>query len=146
MAGSPRLQSEADCPLPALTQSYGWTVPHRILFRFVFAYLVLYAAPATERADLLSVIPYGSFLAHAYISLWHSLVPWVARTIFHLSGRAIVYVQTGSGDTTLEYIQQFCFVLLAIAATALWSILDRRRSDYRRLHLWPACWSATTSL
>ncbi len=136
MAGSPQLQSEAVSPVPALTPTDCWTLPQRILFRFIFAYLILYPAPATERADLLSALPYGAFLARAYISLWHSIVPWVARTVFHLKGRAITYVRTGSGDTTLDYVQEFCFVLLAIAAGALWSILDRRRPDYHRLHLW----------
>jgi hypothetical protein len=136
MAGSPRLHPETDFPVPAHSQFYRWTPPQCILFRFVFAYLILYAAPATNRADLLSVIPGGAFVARHYISVWHSLVPWIAKSFFHLSGRAIVYVRTGSTDTTLDYIQEFCFVLLALAATVLWSILDRRWGNYSHLHAW----------
>ena len=136
MGSSPQLDTETDFPSPGDARPCRWTLPQRILFRFVFAYLILYAAPATERADLLSVIPGGALVARQYIALWHSFVPWVAKTIFHLSGRAIVYAPTGSTDTSLDYVQEFCFVLLALAATVLWSILDRRRGDYRRLHAW----------
>jgi len=118
------------------SRSTQWTLPQRLLFRFVFAYLLLYAAPATNRADLLSVIPGGAWVARPYISLWHWFVPWVAKTVFHLSGRVIVYVRTGSGDTTLDYVGECCFLVLALAATAFWSILDRRRGDYQRLHAW----------
>ena len=136
MGSSPQLGPGTDFPFPGDAKPNRWTLLQRILFRFVFAYLVLYAAPATERADLLSVIPGGAFVARPYISLWHSVVPWVAKTTFHLSGRAIVYIRTGSTDTSLDYILEFCFVLLALAATVLWSILDRRRGDYSRVHAW----------
>src|SRR5262249_21326568 len=30
----------------------------------------------------------------------------------------------------------FCFLLLAAAGTLLWSLLDRKRPQYRRLHEW----------
>ena len=51
-----------------------------------------------------------------YVNLWHAIVPWVATHIFHVTGRAATYVQTGSGDTTLRYIQNLLFTVLALAA------------------------------
>ena len=42
----------------------------------------------------------------------------------------------GSGDTTWNYVQVFCFLVLALAATAIWTFLDRRRADYARLDDW----------
>jgi multidrug transporter EmrE-like cation transporter len=75
-------------------------------------------------------------LASSYLSLWQALTPWVARTVFHLSGPALVYRRTGSADTTLDYVQEFCLLILALATTVLWSILDRRRKDYSRLYAW----------
>jgi hypothetical protein len=59
----------------------------------------------------------------------------VAIHIFHLSGPVTVYPPVnGSGDTTLDYIQDLCFVVLAALVTIVWSILDRRRSEYVKLH------------
>jgi hypothetical protein len=114
-----------------------WSLPQRILFRFVFCYLVLYAAPDPPgRVDLVDTIPGGFVLGGAYASVWHAIVPWVARTVFHLGGRAATYFPTGSGDTTLAYVQNLCFLVVAGTATAVWSVLDRRRSSYHRLHAW----------
>src|SRR5262245_51366289 len=68
--------------------------------------------------------------------MWRSLVPWVAIHIFHLSGRATTYFPTGSGDTTLCYIEVFCFVVFSVAGMLIWSAADRKRLEYRRLHYW----------
>jgi uncharacterized membrane protein YphA (DoxX/SURF4 family) len=42
----------------------------------------------------------------------------------------------GSGDTTFNYVQLLCFAVLAAAVTVVWSLLDRRRVSYTRLHEW----------
>src|SRR4051794_530047 len=76
-----------------------WSLPHRILFRFVFAYLVLYTAPT-----LLNSIPGVSWVSRFYFQGWRNMVPWVAIHVFHLSGQAVTYFPTGSGDTTLAYV------------------------------------------
>ena len=83
------------------------------------------------------LIPGLGFLSGAYNRLWHAIVPWVAIHIFHLSGPVTVYsAVNGSGDTTLDYIEVLCFFATACIATLVWSLLDRRRTDYRRLHSW----------
>jgi hypothetical protein len=108
-----------------------WSLAQKILFRFAFCYLVLYCAP-----NFLSFVRWVGRLVPPYLSLWHGITQWTARTVFHLSGRAATYVLTGSGDTTLDYIQVLWYFALALAATMLWSILDRKRRDYRRLDTW----------
>ena len=64
------------------------------------------------------------------------MCPWVGARWFHLSGRAITYTPTGSGDTTLDYIQNLLILLFAFAGALLWSILDRKRTDYPKLEPW----------
>ena len=108
-----------------------WSLPHRILFRFLFGYLVLYTAPT-----LVSATPGVSWLGQFYFKAWRALVPWVAIHVFHLSGPATTYFPTGSGDTILAYVQNFCDVVFALAATLVWSVVDRSRRDYRKLHGW----------
>jgi len=113
-----------------------WSLAHRIVFRFVCCYWVLYALPDTGRVSLVQTFPGAQFLIQPYISLWHAICPWVATHIFHLSGRSVTYFRTGSGDTALDYIQNLLFLVFAAAGCLIWTVLDRRRPDYRALHGW----------
>lgn len=106
-----------------------WSLAQRILFRFAFAYLVLYNLPFP-----LSHIPYVDALVTApFGAFWSFLVPAVGDQVF---GVDIIVEPNGSGDTTFNYVQVFCFLVLALAATAIWSFLDRGRAHYARLHEW----------
>src|SRR5258708_10869584 len=99
-----------------------WPWPLRILFRFSFCYFVLYSLPESGRVSILGAIPGVSKITREYTNLWHALTPWVAINVFHLSGQAVTYFPTGSGDTTLAYIQNLCYLVLALAAALVWSI------------------------
>ncbi len=113
-----------------------WPLPLRLLFRFLFSYYLLYLAPAHGSANLLEMLPGTSWLTRPYMQMWDGIETWVAVHIFHLSGEVITRFPTGSGDTTLDYIELLCFVVLALFAALVWSVLDRRRLEYRRLHAW----------
>jgi uncharacterized membrane protein YphA (DoxX/SURF4 family) len=118
-----------------------WNLAQRVVFRFVCAYFILYNLPSPGHVSLLSVIPGTGFLSQAYERMWRALVPWVAVHVFHLSGPATVYpAVNGSGDSTLDYIQNFCFLVFAGLAALVWSALDRKRKNYRRLHSWMRIW------
>ena len=45
-------------------------------------------------------------------------------------------VSTGSSDRTLNYVILFIQVVLSIFGTALWSVLDSKRSSYNNLFYW----------
>jgi hypothetical protein len=79
-------------------------------------------------------------LPRGYGRLWEPLVIWVAMHIFHVSGHAATYFMTGSGDTTLNYVENGCYVILAFLATIVWSLLDRQRANYVTLHSWFRIW------
>ncbi len=118
-----------------------WSPLQRIGFRFVCAYLILYTLPAPGRSSLIAAIPGTSFLTRPYVKMWRATVEWVAAHVFHLSGSVAVYPQVnGSGDSTLDYIQVLCFAVLAAVAAQVWSIFDRKRAEYRRLHAWLRIW------
>ena len=102
----------------------------------MFCYFVLYCGPQTGQVSVLNIVPGVSKVNQWYERGWHTVVPWVAIHTFHLSGQATTYFRTGSGDTTLAYIQNLLYVLLALTATLIWSVLDRRRKDYRELNRW----------
>jgi hypothetical protein len=123
-----------------------WSLRNRILYRFAFVYLVLYCWPYAGRSNLFDAIPSfaaGSMndadtlrltkLAEAPV---RALCPWAAVHIFHLRGAVTQYHVTGSGDTTLDYVQVLCFATIAAFAALVWSVLDRRRPNYRTLYAW----------
>lgn len=113
-----------------------WSFAHRVFFRFFTTYFLLYSLPSRGRISIFQSFPFGATLFGWYVSLWRAICPWVGSHVFHLTGRVITYFPTGSGDTTLNYIENLLFVLVALTATLIWSVVDRKRRDYRQLEPW----------
>jgi hypothetical protein len=105
-----------------------WSLPKRIAFRFAFAYLVAYNFPFP-----VNEIPQLEEWAAGYDKLWEPLVRAVGRALFGVDASIL---PNGSGDTTFNYVQLFCFAIIAMVATLIWSLLDRRREEYTRLDAW----------
>src|SRR5438270_747377 len=87
--------------LPETTTPERWSLLHRVLFRFLCSYLLLYCMPETGRVNILGGIPGGQLLEKPATGLWHAICPWVAIHVFGVTGRPATYFLTGSGDTTL---------------------------------------------
>jgi uncharacterized membrane protein YphA (DoxX/SURF4 family) len=107
-----------------------WSLTKRIAFRLAFAYFVLYSIPFPAGS-----LPFTSVIVEKYDDLWHAIVPRVGKHLLHLSYDITVFTN-GSGDTTYNYVQVLCFLMLAAVATVIWSVLDRRRPNYERLYQW----------
>jgi hypothetical protein len=118
-------------PLSATEPAVRWSLWKRMGFRFVCSYWALYCFPGPFAS-----IPGGRFIAFPFTAFWQTLSPLVAIHVFHLTGQATTYFPTGSGDTTLAYIQNLLVVVIALVSTAIWTVLDRKRANYRRLHGW----------
>ena len=58
-------------------------------------------------------------------------MPWVGRQVFHAE---ITVRPNGSGDTTYNYVQVYCYAVMAAAVAVAWTLLDRRRTDYTGLY------------
>jgi hypothetical protein len=115
--------------MPELGSVPRWTLATRLGFRFVFAYFVLYIIPFPVDS-----LPFTTTLVQKYNDLWQAIVPWVGKHLLRLSYDITVFTN-GSGDTTYNYVQVLCFLMLAMLAAAIWSVLDRRRLNYERLYL-----------
>jgi len=74
-------------------------------------------------------------LASKYSELFSWLVPWTGKHILHIQ-YPIAEVFTGSGDTTFNYVMALLTLFVAVVATVIWSLLDRRRPSYQKLHQW----------
>lgn len=103
-----------------LTQEYKaqWSVPSKIIFRFVVFY-------------------FGFYILFRFLgsSLFGDFFIWVGKNILKSEGR-LAYFPTGSGDTTMAYISLFVQTALAVLGTVLWSILDRKQASYNKLFYW----------
>jgi hypothetical protein len=114
-------------PVDAAPSAPIWSPARRILFRFAFAYLVLYNFPYP-----LDYIPYaGEMLSALYRKPLTALAHWAGTHLFHADTSIL---PNGSGDTTYSYVQVFCLLVIALAVTAVWTVLDRKRLHYTRLH------------
>ena len=110
--------------------SQRWHLAKRVTFRFVFAYLVLYILPFP-----LSQLPFTGYLLQKYMQMWNAIIPWVGKHVLRLSYDVPVII-SGSGDKTFDYVKVFCLLVLAAMAALVWSLLDRKRGDYRQLDKW----------
>jgi hypothetical protein len=103
----------------ALRAVEDWGPVKKLLFRFAFVYLVLYNIPSL--LGYLHLDPIDAW----YSRIWRPLVPWVAKHVFN-----VIITADGGGDSVFTYVQLFCFLVIAIAAALIWTLLDRkRRSD-----------------
>ncbi len=98
----------AQAHLPAKNAAAGqdWGPSRRVLFRFVFVYLIVYNFPISLD------------------TLWGRIVPWAARRALGLEVTAKI---NGSGDQAFHYVQFVCLLALAAVAAIAWSLVDRRR-------------------
>lgn len=128
MAAQLQMQAESEHS-NATAPEVRWQLGTRVAFRFAFAYFVLY------NTLLWRFLPYAEIIAGPYNRLWHTVVLWVGKHVLHLSYPITVYAN-GSGDTTYDYVHALCYLILAAAATLAWSLADRHRGNYQRLHQW----------
>lgn len=104
-----------------------WPIASRIAFRFVFAYVLLfYASFAAFFAPL--TIPVAAVSQVA----WEALVPWIASHLLLVPPPPV----SSDGDGLGHWIQMGCCVVLAVVITLIWSVADRRRKNYAKLHDW----------
>lgn len=111
-------------------QPNNWSHARALAFRIAFIYFVLYAFPFP-----FGFLPGKQWIPGAYHKIWLALVPWVAQHVLHV-GYEIGPAQNGSGDTTYNWVQTFCFLVLAIIAGLMWTALRRKRLRYDALYHW----------
>jgi uncharacterized membrane protein YphA (DoxX/SURF4 family) len=124
----PQLQTET--PVSAPETNPPWSLATRIAFRYFFAYFILWVYPRAV-GSLGKGVKYSNPLK----DMWHAVVPWVGVHVFHLTGD-LTEVANGSGDQLYDYVQIFCIAVTAALITIIWSVLDRKRDNYRVMFDW----------
>lgn len=90
-----------------------WSVWKKAGSRIAFVYLILYTIPLFD-------------------PLWTSIVPPVGKLF---AVEAIRRTRSGSGDTAFHWMQMAVTLALSLTVASLWTLLDRRRENDRRLAL-----------
>jgi hypothetical protein len=101
-----------------------------VVFRFGFAYLAVYSL-TTQIIGGLILLPTFSFPALGVHWPLRDVTLWLGRRLFDVAD--LTYAGN-SGDTAFHWIQALLVLVLAAAAAAVWSVLDRGRPHYVRLH------------
>lgn len=113
-----------------------WGVLRKIGFRLMFCYILLFGLDALRLVCLIIVYHLtGKFSASPFDRFWGVVVPWVAHYLFYLP-RGFQYVAADSGDSVSDYLQIVASLLIAAIVAAIWSFLDSKRPNYRRLNQW----------
>jgi uncharacterized membrane protein YphA (DoxX/SURF4 family) len=125
------MQQEAELGAAGEVQpAPNWRLVTRVVFRFAFSYFLLY-----NITTFIDILPFTDGVSDKYESLWQRLVPWIGSHVLYLSHPITIFTN-GSGDTTYDYVKVFPQAVIAVIATVAWSVLDRRRPNYRALHQW----------
>ena len=112
-----------------------WRLTTRVAFRFCFVYFGFYTV-LTQMLPAMN--PFGGLPALVSYNWVNAPVMWVIRNVFQ-DNRQLA-VQGGSGDKMFDWVLALCLIALSATVTLLWSVLDRRRPNYVRLHKWFRLW------
>ena len=111
-----------------------WNMATRIAFRFCFVYFSLFSLLTQVGSGLIAIpkvdVPFLEFL-------WptRQIVFWIAAHVFGVKTQLLT-TESGSGDKIFDWVLLCCLLLLAVVATAVWSVLDRKRENYVTMHKW----------
>lgn len=110
------------------TDETPWPLALRVGFRFaaVWLLLVINVGPFTE-------LPLLNVLGQLWTDAWAPVLRWVGDHVLHTAAPAVEH-PNGAGDKTVFWVFQFCALVLATVAAVVWSVVDRRRPDYRVAH------------
>jgi uncharacterized membrane protein YphA (DoxX/SURF4 family) len=112
-----------------------WNPALRIAFRFWMIYLGLYCLATQFVAR-----PTGSDFLPDLATLWplRPVISWVGAHIFHVNASPSLFWggASGTADNMFGWVMTFCLLVIATAATVVWSLLDRSRENYAELHKW----------
>ena len=110
-----------------------WNQATRLAFCFCFVYFGLFCLTTQLIARLFSN---SYFPEPATLRPLRPLVSWTATHIFHVQATLGFGPISGSHDDAFGWVLAFCLLVISVIATGVWSILDRKRANYAKLHNW----------
>src|SRR5436190_16556511 len=122
----PQLQTEPIRPQPQ-PNIPSWSPALRIAFRFWLVYLGLYCLSTQIITSLFNVNTGAGRNLPDLATLWplRPVIFWTAAHIFHVNAPLSSFFgsNSASSDTKFAWVMTFCLLVMAIAATVVWSLL-----------------------
>jgi hypothetical protein len=109
----------------------------RVVFRFCVVYFGLFCLLFPQIMFVFTGIAAWVLPPDAVVWQMDALGPlteWVGRHVFGVD--AALHPDSRSGDQTAMWVLMFIVVVIALSVTVIWSVADRRRRAYPRLHAW----------
>ncbi len=107
-----------------------WSLPEKILFRFIFLLFMLFIVFFNNGA-----FPLFSLVIHYPTVLLNKLLIWISDNILHL-GYELVTQPNGSGDTSYNYVLLLFILIISFLGCIIWSVLDSKQLNYQKLYYW----------
>ncbi len=126
-ATAPAQQPERTLPDGPNAGDRSWPLAQRIAFRFQFSFLLI-----DSPRFVTEVLPYVGWADRWYKGVFGPVTAWVGRHVLHLS--AVGLVPDNGSDSVFTVVGLFWFAGLAMVVTIVWSVVDRHRTEYRRLN------------
>lgn len=110
----------------------GWSRTGRMTFRFAFLYLGLFCLATQISGSMLKNLSF-EYRGLGLLPPLRQLNVWVAEHVFGVtSGLEVV----SGGEPLIFWVQASWLLAAAAAGAAIWSLVDRERASYDRLHAW----------
>ncbi len=114
-------------------QTLPWNSFQKIAFRFAFIFFILFIILLDWSVNpVLSYFYYEAGLAE----LLDGIIGWTGKNLFRIQYMILSPYDGQHNDRTFIYLLYFVMAMLAFAGTIIWSVWDRKRTNYQTLYYW----------
>lgn len=110
-----------------------WNLPKKISFRFAFIYFFLFITFLDWYGLRITAIIFDILYLD---KLLETVIPWVGEHIFQIDYPITSPTLGNHSDSTFIYIQYFVTIAVSFLGALIWSLFDKRRSNYEKLYYW----------
>jgi uncharacterized membrane protein YphA (DoxX/SURF4 family) len=109
----------------SISNTENWGFTRSLLTRFFCIYFILYIFPFP-----LDLVSESNFVITFLREFWGKLVP--------IGGKKVLNTEVGArgGDSLYHYVRIISILLIAFAGSIIWTIVDRKRANYKKLSYW----------
>jgi len=116
-----------------LSQTSRWNVYQKFAFRFVFIFFILFIVLLDWSVNsILTYIFYEGHLAE----LLDIVISWTGKHLFQIPYAIISPYDGQHNDRAYIYLLYFIMAIAGVIGAVIWSVLDRKRTNYQILYYW----------
>lgn len=115
------------------TQTSPWNAYLKIAFRFIFIFFILFIVLLDWSVNtILSYLYYDGHMS----TFLDMVISWTGKHLFHIQYTIISPYDGQHNDRTYVYLLYFTMAVVAALGAIIWSVLDRKRTNYQTLYYW----------